>query len=453
MLIIKNGTVIPGDGTTVLDGATLYVEGNQIVEVKEGGPGSVGPGHTVLDASGLVVIPGIINPHSHGVAFGPMFATAAKPLPREQVLKNLDQHLRFGTTSVVDMDGFALPEEVEDANRAHPVNVFLATTHMPRNKEVALVADASGMTEAHKAMTAEKAVAGGAVMFAEIGGGHTLGGGGQDYMYIPMAVKEATGVELVPRQARQLKEAVLSRHIRADAYRREDVVVVLEELGLADQLTPKQARDLVQNCVLPSFQKALEGFAEAADYAERYGLPTLVHNSAPSSDATHDIARRLGPLLIAGHTNHSTYTPEESIASGRLLRQYGAIVEVSVLDAFGLKRLEKDPHQIYALLQEDLVDLLATDYAGGFWDATLLGIQHMVADGILDLPKAISMASRNVARAVPRVGERGELAAGKIADIVLSPPDQVANVHTAIIGGRLAYRDGSVLFGESASVQ
>lgn len=207
MLIVKEGTVIPGDGTTVLDEASVYIDGDRIIDVKAGSPGQVNEGDTVIDARGYVVIPGMINSHAHGVGFGPLFATAADSLPRAQVLKNLDQHLRFGTTSVVDLDGFALPEEVHEANRAHPVNVFLATTHMPINKETARLSDAKGLTPAHEAITAEKGVAAGAILFGEIGGGHTLGGGGQDYMYIPMAVKEAAGVELNPQQARQLKEA------------------------------------------------------------------------------------------------------------------------------------------------------------------------------------------------------------------------------------------------------
>jgi hypothetical protein len=450
VLIIKNGTVILGDGITVLDGATVYIEGNQIVDVREGGPGRTDDSATVVDATDRVVVPGMINTHSHGVGFGPRFATAASALPREQVLKNLDEHLRFGTTSVVDLDGFALPDEVHAADKAHPVNVFLATTHMPANKDVARQADAEGLTPEHAAMTAEKAVGAGAVLFGEIGGGHTLGGGGQDYMYIPMAVKEATGVELEPLQARKLKESVLSRFIREDAYRQAKVEAALEELGLSGKLTPEEARDLVQDCVLPSFQAALDGFDEAADYAQQFGLPTLVHNSAPSFEKTHAIAERLGPLLIAGHTNHPTFTPEEAVESGRFLQEHDAVVEVSVLDAFRAHRLVTGPEHIYALLAADLVDILGTDYAGGYWDGILLAIQHMVADNVVSLPKAISLGSRNVARAVKGIGERGELVPGKIADVVIAPEDEVANVSAVIVGGRLAYQNGRVLWGETA---
>lgn len=452
MLIIHNGTIITGDGSTVLNRGTLYIDGGYIVDVTERGPGQIGAGHTVIDAGGSVVMPGLINPHAHGVAFGPLFATAAPALSRNQVLKNLDRHLRFGVTTLVSMDGFGLPDEFHAADRAHPINLFFGTTYMPLNTEVARIADASGMTPDHAQMTAEKAVAAGAVLFAEIGGGHTLGGGGQDYMYIPMAVENATGVRLETPQARTLKEAVLSRHIRADAYDRAAVAAVLDALNLADKLTPEQARDLIAETVLPSFQKALDGFHEGAEYAARFDLPTLVHNAASSRDATHAIAEKLGPLLIAGHTNHTTYTPEESVASARFLRQQGSIVEICVLDLFGENRPTPKPEHIYALMQTDLVDTLGTDYAGGNWHGVLIGVQELVADGVVTLPKAIRMATHNVAQAIPGVGERGTLVPGKLADIAIVDADNVADVDTVIINGRVAYRDGQVLFGESADL-
>jgi imidazolonepropionase-like amidohydrolase len=131
------------------------------------------------------------------------------------------------------------------------------------------------------------------------------------------------------------------------------------------------------------------------------------------------------------------------------LRQQGSIVEVCVLDLFGEKRPAPKPQHIYALMQEDLVDTLGTDYAGGNWDGVLIGMQELVSDGAVTLPKAIRLATHNVARAIPGVGERGELAPGKLADIAIVNPDNVADVETVIISGRVAYRDGRVLFGES----
>ena len=40
-------------------------------------------------------------------------------------------------------------------------------------------------------MTAQQMVGAGAVVIGEVGAGMTLGGGGQDYMYIPAAVEQA----------------------------------------------------------------------------------------------------------------------------------------------------------------------------------------------------------------------------------------------------------------------
>ena len=49
----------------------------------------------------------------------------------------------------------------------------------------------------------------GAVALGEAGGGQTLGGGAQDYRFIPEAILSATGVLIRPAEARTLKEAVV----------------------------------------------------------------------------------------------------------------------------------------------------------------------------------------------------------------------------------------------------
>jgi hypothetical protein len=288
-------------------------------------------------------------------------------------------------------------------------------------------------------------VDGGAILLGEVGGGVTLGGGGMDYLYIPVAFKEKIGVDLEIKLCRDLKWAALGRHIKKEACDLEQVQSILNETGLTDVLSAEEARDIIFATVLPPFDLSLQGFQEATDVGKECGVPVLVHNSAPSDEATIEAARQIGPMLIAAHTNHSTFTVEESLANARELRRLGATIEVCTLDLFGAKQLEEGTDYIYALLQEELVDTWATDYAAGLWDCQLVGIEATIQDGQSSLPALIAMASANVVEAVPRLGDRGILASQKVADIVVAPSSQISNVREVIIGGEIAYRAGLVL--------
>ncbi|HET8998288.1 MAG TPA: amidohydrolase family protein, partial [bacterium] len=278
----------------------------------------------------------------------------------------------------------------------------------------------------------------------EVGGGHTLGGGGQDYMYIPMAVERETGVALTPHQAAEIKYAVLGRRVRVEAYDRDRVEAALAGAALAGRITPERAREIIHSCVLPSFQTALEGLREAGRLAARHRVPTVVHTSAPSESAIDDAADVAGPFLISGHTNHATFTLEESLACARRLRAKGAWIEVSTLDAFGLRRLVPRPDNMYALLRHDLVDFVATDYASGNWDNPYTGVAHAVADGVLTLPKAVALVSRNVTRAYPALApDRGEITPGKAADLVVCR-ERFDQVDLVFVNGRLVWEGGTV---------
>ena len=216
-------------------------------------------------------------------------------------------------------------------------------------------------------------------------------------------------------------------------------------MGLAEHLTAEEARDLVFDTVLPPFDLSLQGFGEAVAVGKRLGAPVLVHNSAPSDEATMEAAREIGPLLIAGHTNHSTYSVEESLASAKELRRLGSIIEVCTLDLFGAQQLESGTDYIYALLDAGLVDTWATDYAAGFWDCQLVGIEATVKEGKSSLTQLIAMASGNVTHAIPGVGDRGVLAPGRIADVVIAPTSHLSQVSQVVIGGEVVYKNGEVL--------
>src|ERR1700727_337759 len=59
-LLIKNGTVVTADQTFAAD---VLIERETIQEVRAGIPSE--PSHTVLDASGMLLLPGGIDAHTH----------------------------------------------------------------------------------------------------------------------------------------------------------------------------------------------------------------------------------------------------------------------------------------------------------------------------------------------------------------------------------------------------
>jgi hypothetical protein len=232
--------------------------------------------------------------------------------------------------------------------------------------------------------------------------------------------------------------------VQVEAYERVRVDAALAAAGLAGRITPERTREIIHSCVLPSFQTALEALREAGRLAARHRVPTVVHTSAPSEAAIDDAVEVAGSFLISGHTNHSTFTVEESLACARRLRAKGAWIEVSTLDAFGLRRLVPRADNMYALLQHDLVDFVTTDYAGGNWDNPYTGVAHAVADGVLTLPKAVALVSRNVTWAYPALApDRGEIAPGKAADLVVCR-ERFDQVDLVFVDGRLVWDGGTV---------
>ncbi len=215
---------------------------------------------------------------------------------------NLDRHLLEGTTTVLCVDGFVTADAVARTNDDHPITVRLASCNTPACLRAASIADGGGLTDETRAFTAREAVDAGAVALGEIGAGHTLGGGGASYMYIPAEVARRTGVTITPRQADALKVAVLGRHISASSFDRDAVEEALAAAGLAGRLSVDEVREIVSGIVLPAFDIALDGLAEAADHAYRAGVPVLVHNAAASMTQVAAIAR-------TGRAAHRRATP------------------------------------------------------------------------------------------------------------------------------------------------
>jgi imidazolonepropionase-like amidohydrolase len=441
--VLHHGDLIDGQGTDALSAVDIIIDDDTVREIVPSRPADTyGTVDEIVDATGMLVIPGLINNHTHGTAYGPLFPSGHERLPHEQVLANLDRHLLEGTTTVLCVDGFVTAEELHRTNESHPINVKLASCNTPACLRAATIADGGGLTEANRTFTARQALSAGAVAFGEIGAGHTLGGGGASYMYIPAEIARRTGVTVTPRQANALKIAVLGRHISASAFDRDAVEEALAGAGLTGRLSVEAAREIVSGIVLPAFDVALHGLAEAAEQARKAGVPVLVHNAAASMTQVATIART-DVTLIAGHSNHSSFELREAVEHTIRLKELGAVIDVSTLDTFGARRLTTGPELLFALFAAGVVDTISTDYAGGHHDPILLAIDQSTKAGVVSLPAAIAMAGANVADAIPGLApRRGRVVPGAVADLVVTDPAELRRVRTVMISGKIVVRDG-----------
>jgi imidazolonepropionase-like amidohydrolase len=439
--VLHGCDLVDGTGSAPQRGVDIVIDGDTIREVvPTRSAGSYGTVDELVDATGTLAIPGLINNHTHGTAYGPLFPSGHEGLPHDQARANLDRHLLEGTTTVLCVDGFVTAEALAQTNDDHPISIKLASCN---TLKAASVSDGGGLADENRAFTARHAVDAGAVALGEIGAGHTLGGGGASYMYIPAEVTRRTGVTITARQSDALKVAVLGRHISASSFDRDAVDEALEAAGLAGKLTPEETREIVSEIVLPAFDIALEGLTEAAEYARRADVPVLVHNAAASMTQVAAIAKT-DVQLIAGHSNHSSFDLREALEHAERLKELGATVDVSTLDTFGAQRLTTGPELLYAMFEAGLVDTISTDYAGGFHDPVLMAVDRATKVGVVSLEAAIAMATTNVADAIPGLAtRRGRVTPGGIADLVLTDPADLPHVGTVIIGGEIVVRDGA----------
>jgi imidazolonepropionase-like amidohydrolase len=444
MILLKNGVVVTGDGQTVLEKASVVIEQDRIVDVLERfDPALERNAEQVWDCDGKAILPGMINHHQHGVTFGPVFASGAKNYGRDRIMELLDRNLLQGHTTVMNVDGFVTMDEVRETQKCHPIRIKTATTHLPVNLKAGMLCDGAGLEEKHRVMSAEKMLADGALCIGEVGGGHTLGGGGQDYLYIPRAVKEATGKDIDYLQARAMKLSVLGRFIEKSYYDRDRVAVALKEHNLDGFLTPEQTRDIVYKTTYASVQLALDGYEEAAMLAKKLNVPLLAHNAPTSMKKVHEIAKLGVQRFIAAHSNY-LYTLDEAVENTKKLRQYpGLIIDAAVHDPFGAKRLVAVPDNLYAFYREGIVDIISTDFAAGSFDSMLEAMQHGVEKGFISLPHAIALGTKNVAAAIPGIAPNlGMIEKGYTADVLITAYPAIAQVEAIFIGGKLVAKNG-----------
>jgi imidazolonepropionase-like amidohydrolase len=424
---IVNGSIVTGDGESFLENTSLIIKDGFIDDLP-----SVryipynAYADRVIDAKGGLIIPGVINIHAHGISFGPFFPYAWKRLSKERVLNYLDTHLLQGTTTMLNNDGIALPSEVEAVNKIHPVNIRMCTLHTPKNIRAAEVISGDGIEDRHRRFTAEEAVALGAVALGEVGAP------GTSYGTYEKGIK--IGKVISAQHALALDKAVLAGDEHA-------IGSALVEAGL-EEMTLDQAKKLVEETSVIPVQACCDAIRESVTYVRKLGIPVLAHSEPGMKDALLEVAKELGPQLIATHVNHS-FTPDESVSFAKELKGLGATIEIITADSFGAKQVEASPEGTFALLKEGLVDVITTDFSGGYHDPILFVLQKAIEKEFITLSRAVQLATSAPARIIPGVApNRGLVEPGKVADLCIVDGDDLSTVRYVIIGGRIVVEDG-----------
>lgn len=429
-LVIAAGTIVGEEG--VISAGSVVIQDDVIVGVEDGHVDL--DGADVIDAAGMVVLPGLVNAHAHGCTTGPLFSSGAAPLDGETAAANLDRHLAVGVTTLVNVCGFGL----FDSTVPHTVDLRLATNHLPAAFAAADLVDGAGLSTRERAMTVDRMVESGALMIGEVGSGATLGGGVAAYRYVPAAVREATGVELDPAATTGLIDA-LTGTTRVEPPDDERLRAAIAALGLPREIFEPVRRAILEYAVAP-VTTSLTSFGEAVAAAERTGVPAMFHAAGPSAQTLLELARGTSAQLVAGHLNHPSIPEDELVDLATSLRAEGVIVDVSSLDMIHAQRLAT-PERADLLASAGLVDTLSTDYAGGAWEPMLAVAARWLRRGYVDLSHVARMLATNSALMLG-LRDRGRIAAGLRADVIVAEAGDLESVRWVVRAGEVARAPG-----------
>ncbi|WP_426232280.1 amidohydrolase family protein [Pararhizobium sp. DWP3-4] len=448
-IVLRNASVITGDGTTHLPRADVLVRCGEIADIDISGclHKNLGDSVDVVDCSECTIIPGIINAHAHGCIHGPSMPSGSVSLKVSEVEHHRNRHLLEGTTTLLNVCGLAFPDEIDDGSAtSHPMDIHVSTAHTKSNIQAALSIDGAGLSARHVDGEIDRLLAQGAKALGEVGGGQTLGGGAQEYRFIPEAIRLATGLKIDPSIARRLKNAIVGRHLDPQAgVPDEELQTILDASGLG-MTRAEKIRSIVINSVMPSVSLALTGFEEIARQSSCVGYPAIFHNAAPTASLLIALVEQYpAAQIVAGHSNHPMFLPDEAVEVARKLRDRGAVIDVSTLDCIST-RWRNDAVNFDALIGSGLVDTISTDFAGGHWDGILEAIHRIIRKKQMSAPAAIALATGNVSRTFPQLaGDRGLIEKGKRADIVVADSANLGRVRDVFIAGRMVVRNGRIL--------
>lgn len=425
--LIIGATLIDGTGAPPREDVTVVVEDHLVTEVIPRRAPYYDRGAPVIDARGGFVLPGVINHHVHGLTRGPLMIVGEPSLDDARVTANLDRLLTQGVTTALNVDGFATVEEAVASSRFHPLTVKVATLHTPTHLRWATEGPFpfGGVKERHR-WTVEKMLERGAPAIGEAGPG--VDAHWSDYTLVPETFKSRYGVRVTMEEARELRLA-------AEKGDRARVGNLLSEHGVGADET--DAFFGLYEATLEWRTLAQRSLEEAVAAAGDFDDPLVLHHTPGTFEVVLEAAGELGPRVIAGHSNFQIHDPDDAARRARELRGRGSWIDIMSGDAFSAREFHPTPDVTFRLLSEGLVDLISTDYAGGFWDPMLLVAEKAAEAGAIPVEEGVRLMTSAPADAIPKLApDRGRIVPGAVADIVVTHPVRLSDVRAVFVSGR-----------------
>jgi len=425
--LIIGATLIDGHGNPPRENVTVVLEDHLVTDVIERRAPYYDRGAPIMDARGGFVLPGVINHHVHGLTRGPLMIVGEPPLEDARIKANLDRLLTQGVTTALNVDGFATVEEATASSRFHPLTVKVSTLHTPTHLRWATEGPFpfGGVRKRHR-WTVEKMLERGAPAIGEAGPG--VDAHWPDYTLIPETFATRFGARVPREQAREMRLAAE----KADRVR-------VGELLVAHGIGREEVKTLFElhEATLEWRRMARESLEEAIAAAKNFDDPLILHHTPGTFEVVAEAAEELGGRVIAGHSNFQIHDPDDAARRARALREKGALVDIMSGDAFSTREFHPSPEVTFRLLSEGLVDLISTDYAGGFWDPMLFVVQKAQEAGAITLEEGVRLMTAAPADAIPRLApDRGRVEPGAVADVVVTQPGRLSDVRAVFVSGR-----------------
>ncbi|RNC28522.1 MAG: 5'-deoxyadenosine deaminase [Candidatus Dichloromethanomonas elyunquensis] len=440
MILIQNGNIITGDGKTIIRNSSVFIENGIIEEILNQSHPTYSRADEVIDANNGYIIPGLINHHAHGITTGPFCPLGAKPVTLKRALGNLDRHLEYGTTSILNLDGLASISEVRYINKLHPIKIDTATQHTEKNFIHASIGDGEGIRKYHKDLHIETMVKLGVPAIGEL---FAMGP-----IYNIKKIESEIGTVIDISYMAAIKQAVLGNGMDVNSYDSNALRKILEKSGLDKYVEPDQMKDLIIRFVYDPWKAGYDALCESAEYAIKYDIPVIAHNSIETGEKLIEVSARLGNKLVASHSSAGyDDDPEKAVSVARKLKANGALIDMYSGDFHGVNSFKNNLNTYLTLFKEGLVDMLSTDYCAGHWDPMLKIMEMLVSKGILSIEKAVALATGNVVKAIPKFAyNSGLIEVNKNADIVILDKDSMSKVEYVLIDGVTCIEKGKRIY-------